>query len=137
MKKRIQLIILTLSVSIGLAFGTNTMVQSATKAPAKVQASATSQMTATKDENYTLVNALDVVATPAKYLNKKIMQKKLKRSQNKMISGVCAGIAEYFEFDPTLVRIAYVLLSFFSAGFPGLLLYIILAIVMPVQDELK
>ncbi|MBP6635653.1 MAG: PspC domain-containing protein [Paludibacter sp.] len=65
------------------------------------------------------------------------MQKKLKRSQNKMISGVCAGIAEYFEFDPTLVRIAYVLLSFFSAGFPGLLLYIILAIVMPVQDELK
>lgn len=65
------------------------------------------------------------------------MQKKLKRSQNKMISGVCAGIAEYFEFDPTLVRIAYVLLSFFSAGFPGLLLYIILAIVMPLQDELK
>lgn len=65
------------------------------------------------------------------------MQKKLKRSQNKMISGVCAGIAEYFEFDPTLVRIAYVLLSFFSAGFPGLLLYIILSIVMPVQDELK
>ncbi len=50
------------------------------------------------------------------------MQKKLKRSQNKMISGVCAGIAEYFEFDPTLVRIAYVLLSIFSAGFPGLLL---------------
>jgi len=65
------------------------------------------------------------------------MQKKLKRSQNKMISGVCAGIAEYFDFDPTLVRIAYVLLSIFSAGFPGLLLYIILAIVMPVQDELK
>ena len=59
------------------------------------------------------------------------MQKKLRRSQNKMISGVCAGIAEYFDFDPTLVRIAYVLLSFFSAGFPGLLLYIILAIVMP------
>ena len=65
------------------------------------------------------------------------MQKKLTRTQNKMISGVCAGIAEYFEFDPTLVRIAYVLLSIFSAGFPGLLLYIILAIVMPVQDELK
>ena len=62
------------------------------------------------------------------------MQKKLKRSQNKMISGVCAGIAEYFEFDPTLVRIAYVLLSIFSAGFPGLLLYIILAIIMPVLD---
>ncbi|NCB67888.1 MAG: PspC domain-containing protein [Bacteroidia bacterium] len=63
------------------------------------------------------------------------MQKKLRRSQNKMISGVCAGIAEYFDFDPTLVRIAYVLLSFFSAGFPGLLLYIILAIVMPQAEQ--
>ena len=52
-----------------------------------------------------------------------------------MISGVCAGIAEYFDFDPTLVRIAYVLLSFFSAGFPGLLLYIILAIVMPQAEQ--
>lgn len=62
------------------------------------------------------------------------MQKKLRRSQNKMISGVCAGIGEYFDIDPTLVRIAYVLLSFFSAGFPGLLLYIILAIVMPVNE---
>jgi phage shock protein C len=63
------------------------------------------------------------------------MQKKLRRSQNKMISGVCAGIAEYFDFDPTLVRITYVLLSFFSAGFPGLLLYIILAIVMPQAEQ--
>ena len=63
------------------------------------------------------------------------MQKKLMLSQNKMISGVCAGIAEYFDFDPTLVRIAYVLLSFFSAGFPGLLLYIILAIVMPQAEQ--
>ncbi len=59
------------------------------------------------------------------------MQKKLRRSRNKMIAGVCAGIAEYFNLDPTLVRVGYVLLSIFTAGFPGLLLYVILMIVMP------
>ncbi len=59
------------------------------------------------------------------------MHKKLHRSRNQMIAGVCAGIAEYFNIDPTLVRIIYVILSIFSAGFPGLLLYIILWIVMP------
>ena len=61
------------------------------------------------------------------------MQKQLRRSRNKMIAGVCAGIAEYLSLDPTLVRVGYVLLSVLSAGFPGLLLYIILVIVMP-QD---
>ncbi len=59
------------------------------------------------------------------------MQKKLRRSQNQMVAGVCAGIAEYFDIDPTLVRVIYAILSFFSVGFPGLLLYIILWIVMP------
>jgi len=62
------------------------------------------------------------------------MEKKLRRSQNKMIAGVCAGIAEYFNLDVTLVRAAYVLVSFFSAGFPGLLVYLILMLVMPLQE---
>ncbi len=57
--------------------------------------------------------------------------RKLKKSQNKMLAGCCAGIAEYFDLDVTLVRIAYAFLAVFSAGFPGLLLYIILMIVMP------
>lgn len=48
-----------------------------------------------------------------------------------MIAGVCGGIAEYFDIDPTLVRVAYVVLSLLSTGFPGLLIYIILAFVMP------
>lgn len=61
------------------------------------------------------------------------MQKQLRRSRNKMIAGVCAGIADYLGLDVTLVRVGYVLLSMLSAGFPGLLLYIILMIVMP-QD---
>lgn len=59
------------------------------------------------------------------------MKKKLKRSSNKMIAGVCAGIAEYLGLDITLVRVVYVLLSIFSAGFPGLIVYLILMFVMP------
>jgi len=57
--------------------------------------------------------------------------KKLTRSNDRMIAGVLAGIAEHFDVDPTLIRIGFVLLSIFSAGFPGLLIYIILWIVIP------
>lgn len=63
------------------------------------------------------------------------MNKKLTKSNNKMLAGVCAGIAEYFDLDPTLVRVGYAALSIFSAGFPGLLLYVIMAIVMPYKDQ--
>ena len=62
-------------------------------------------------------------------------KKKLTRSRNKMLGGVCAGIAEYFDIDPTIVRAIYALLSVFSAGFPGLLLYLILLIIMPNSEE--
>lgn len=62
------------------------------------------------------------------------MERKLRKSNNKMLAGVCAGLAEYFNFDPTLMRVAYVVLTLCSAAFPGLLLYIILCIVMP-QSE--
>ena len=59
------------------------------------------------------------------------MKKKLQRSSNKMVAGVCAGIAEYLGLDVTIVRVAYVLVSLFSAGFPGLIVYLILMFVMP------
>lgn len=59
------------------------------------------------------------------------MEKKLTKSTNKSLAGVCAGLAEYFNIDPTLVRVIYACLTVFSAGFPGVLLYIILAIIMP------
>lgn len=52
-----------------------------------------------------------------------------------MIAGVCGGIAEWFGWDPTLVRIGYVILSIFSAAFPGILVYLILWAVMPPPDE--
>ena len=58
-------------------------------------------------------------------------QKILGRSANKVLAGVCGGIAEYFEIDPTLVRILYAALTIFTTGFPGLLLYIIMLLIMP------
>lgn len=57
--------------------------------------------------------------------------KKLHRSSNKMIAGVCAGIAEYLDVDPTLIRVLYAALTLFTAAFPGLLLYIVMLILMP------
>ena len=48
-----------------------------------------------------------------------------------MVGGVCAGLAEYFDIDPTVVRVVYAALSLFSAGFPGIILYILLLIIRP------
>ena len=63
--------------------------------------------------------------------------KKLYRSSNRIMAGVCGGIAEYFDVDPTLIRVVYLVLSLFSAGFPGLLLYIILMILMPNYNQIE
>ena len=57
--------------------------------------------------------------------------KKLTRSHNKVIAGVCGGIADYLGWSAPVVRLLYVLVSIFSAAFPGILVYIILWIVMP------
>ena len=61
--------------------------------------------------------------------------KKLYRSSNRILAGVCGGIAEYFDLDPTLIRVVFAVLSLFSAAFPGLLLYIILMILIPNYDQ--
>lgn len=58
------------------------------------------------------------------------MKKRLHKSYtNKMLCGVCGGIAEYFDLDPTLVRLGWVI--FCALGGSGLLAYIIAAIIMP------
>ena len=60
------------------------------------------------------------------------MEKKLYKSNtNKVIDGVCGGIGEYFNIDPTLVRLAWVV--FCALGGSGVLAYIIMAIIMPRQ----
>ena len=57
-------------------------------------------------------------------------QKKLFRSlDNRMVCGVCGGIGNYFNIDPTLIRLVWVLASFVGGG--GLLAYIIAAIIIP------
>lgn len=59
--------------------------------------------------------------------------KKLYRSEsNRVIAGVCGGIAEYFEIDPTLVRLGFVIFSLASGS--GVLLYLIAAVVMPKSE---
>ena len=50
---------------------------------------------------------------------------------NRMLAGVCACLAERMDLDPSIVRIGYVLLSLFTAGFPGLLIYIVAWIIIP------
>ena len=57
------------------------------------------------------------------------MEKKLSKSnQNKMIDGVCGGIAEYFGIDPTVVRLIWALFSLMGGS--GILAYIIAAIII-------
>lgn len=60
------------------------------------------------------------------------MKKLVKSYRNRMISGVCGGIGEYLNTDPTLIRIAFILISIFGNG-SGLLLYIACALVMPTE----
>ncbi len=50
---------------------------------------------------------------------------------NRMIAGVCGGIAEYFGLDPSLVRVGYVVISVFSAAFPGIIIYLAAWLIMP------
>ncbi|MCL2216454.1 MAG: PspC domain-containing protein [Defluviitaleaceae bacterium] len=60
------------------------------------------------------------------------MTKRLYKSQtNKTISGVCGGIGEYFNADPSLIRILWVLATLFTGGMPGIIAYIACAIILP------
>lgn len=52
-------------------------------------------------------------------------------SSDVKLAGVCAGIAKYFDLDVTLVRIVYAALTLFSAAFPGIILYILIALLTP------
>lgn len=60
------------------------------------------------------------------------MTKRLYKSQtNKVIAGVCGGIGEYFDIDPVLIRLLYLLLTVFTGIVPGALGYIIAIVIIP------
>ncbi len=63
------------------------------------------------------------------------MNKQLTRPQSdRMFLGVCAGVANYFDVDPTLVRLLFVVSFLGLAGVPATLIYIVLALVMRSED---
>ena len=60
------------------------------------------------------------------------MKKRLYRSTtDRKVMGVCAGIADYFSVDPTIVRIVFAILTLFTTFFPGFILYFLLAFIIP------
>jgi phage shock protein C len=63
------------------------------------------------------------------------MKKLYRSSSNKIIAGVCGGLGEYFSVDPVLFRIIFVVMSLVQGM--GLILYLILAIIIPKQQEEK
>jgi phage shock protein PspC (stress-responsive transcriptional regulator) len=60
---------------------------------------------------------------------------KLKRSSDRMIAGVCGGLAEWLGWKADRVRVVYVIVSIFSAAFPGIIVYLLLWLLMPDADE--
>lgn len=61
--------------------------------------------------------------------------RRLTRSNDRVIGGVCGGIAEFVGWDATAVRALYVFLSVISAAFPGILMYLVLWWVMPPDED--
>lgn len=62
--------------------------------------------------------------------------KRLTRSsKDKMLAGVCGGIANYMDVDPTIVRLIFALATFFTVVFPGVIIYLIMWIVVPKESE--
>jgi phage shock protein PspC (stress-responsive transcriptional regulator) len=59
---------------------------------------------------------------------------RLKRSQDRMIAGVCGGLAEWLGWKADRVRVGYVIPSILSAAFPGILIYLLLWLLMPDSD---
>lgn len=52
-------------------------------------------------------------------------------NRNRVIAGVCGGLAEWLDWPPGRVRVLYVLVSILSVAFPGILVYLILWLVVP------
>ncbi|WP_410508000.1 PspC domain-containing protein [Methanosarcina hadiensis] len=65
-------------------------------------------------------------------------EKRLTRSKSdRMVFGVCGGLGKYFGTDPTLIRLGFAFLILLSGIMPGVIIYIIMAIIMPQEDSIK
>ena len=58
-------------------------------------------------------------------------RKKLLRGEDRVIAGVCSGVADYFDVDPTAIRVVWALLTVLTAVIPGIVAYILCWIIMP------
>lgn len=72
---------------------------------------------------------------PAKARSSSIFGSLVRPKNDRMIAGVCSALGRSMGVDPTLVRITYAVVAFFTAIFPGIILYIILALVIPAEDD--
>ena len=64
-----------------------------------------------------------------------VMERRLRRSPDRrLIGGVIGGLAEYFDRDVVLLRVIYVLISILSAAFPGIIVYIVLWVLIPLRE---
>ena len=62
--------------------------------------------------------------------------KKLYRSKDAMVGGVCAGIAEYLGIDKTVVRVGYMLITLVTGGILGIAAYIACMFIIPIDDDI-
>ena len=62
------------------------------------------------------------------------IKKLYKSKENKVVSGVIGGIGEYFELDPVILRLVYSVVVLFTGLFPGLVVYIIASLIIPVKN---
>ena len=68
----------------------------------------------------------------------KVIVKKLYRSKKeRMIAGICGGIADYFEVDPTLIRLLWAGLTILTAVLPGTIIYLLAWIIIPEEGKEK
>lgn len=56
---------------------------------------------------------------------------------NKVLTGLCGGLGEYFDIDPTLLRLGFLLIVLLTGIFPGVILYFIAALIVPKKTEIK
>lgn len=59
------------------------------------------------------------------------MKRLIRSEDNKVLTGVCGGIAEYFSVDPTLVRVIFALITLFSGIFLGIIAYLVSTLIIP------